>query len=55
MIKNIIKSTSPVGDKSLKFGLKWVVRGSYNGTKGIWKLVIDVSKRMIVHFLFRKG
>lgn len=55
MIKNIIKSTSPVGDKSLTFGLKWVVRGSYNGTKGIWELVIDVSKKMIVHFLFRKG
>ena len=55
IIKNIMQAANPVADKSLKYGLKWVVKGSYNGTKGIWELVIDVSKKRIVHFLFKKG
>lgn len=40
-----MQAANPVADKSLKYGLKWVVKGSYNGTKGIWELVIDVSKK----------
>lgn len=50
-----MQAANPVADKSLKYGLKWVVKGFYNGTKGIWELVIDVSKKRIVHFLFKKG
>lgn len=54
-IQNIMKSSKPVADAYLKNGLKWVVRGSYNGSYGVWELVIDVSTNTIVHFLFRKG
>lgn len=54
-IQNIMRAGKPIADKTLKYGLKWVVKGSYNGTKGVWELVIDVSKKTIVHFLFKKG
>lgn len=54
-IKNIMQAANPVADKSLKSGLKWVVKGSYNNKSGVWELVIDVSKKTIVHFLFKKG
>ncbi len=54
-IKNIMRAALPMADDSLKYGLKWVVRGSYNGKSGVWELVIDVSTKTIVHFLFKKG
>lgn len=49
-------------DKSLTFGLKWVVKGTYwnfvsNGVNaashGVYELVIDVLKLKIVHFVFK--
>ena len=52
-IQNIMKGGTPVADKSLKYGLKWVVSGSYNNKSGIWELVIDYKTNTIVHFLFR--
>ncbi len=54
-IKNIIQSATPKFDKSLKFGLKWVAKGSFNGKKGVYELVIDITKMTIVHFLFKGG
>ena len=51
-IRNIMKSAKPVVDKSLKNGLKWV-RGRYNGRYGTWELVIDITTKTIVHFLFK--
>ena len=53
-IQNILKAGTPVADATLKSGLKWVVNGSFNGSKGVFELVIDVSTNTIVHFLFRR-
>lgn len=53
ILKEIMRAKTPTIDKSLKNGLKWVVKGSYNGKKGTWELVIDLSKKTIVHFLFK--
>lgn len=52
-IQEIMRSVNPTVDKSLKNGLKWVVQGSYRGTPGTWELVVDCSKKTIVHFLFK--
>ena len=52
-IQNIMKAAKPTQDLSLKNGLKWVVSGSYNGSYGVWELVINSATNTIVHFLFR--
>ena len=52
-IQNIMKAGKPMADSSLKNGLKWVVNGTYNGSSGVWKLVVDAKTNTIVHFLFR--
>ena len=52
-IKMIMEACTPVKDAFLPNGLKWVVEGFYNGTSGLWELVIDLDKNTIVHFLFR--
>lgn len=52
-IQNIMKAGKPMADSSLKNGLKWVVNGAYNGSSGVWELVVDAKTNTIVHFLFR--
>ncbi|NLJ15777.1 MAG: RHS repeat-associated core domain-containing protein [Clostridiales bacterium] len=52
-IQNIMKAGKPVADSSLKSGLKWVVKGAFNGKSGTWELVVDVATNTIVHYLFR--
>ena len=52
-IQNIMKAVKPMADSSLKDGLKWVVNGTYNGSSGVWELVVDTITNTIVHFLFR--
>ena len=52
-IRNIMRAAKPEADSVLTYGLKWVVKGSYNGKNGLWELVIDSSTNTIVHFLFR--
>jgi len=54
-IQQIMKTGKPVADSSLKNGYKWVVSGTYNGTKGTWELVVNASNNTIVHFLFKTG
>ena len=51
--QNIMKAGTPTADASLSNGLKWIVDGSYNGSVGVWELVVDVDNNRIVHFLFR--
>jgi hypothetical protein len=48
-----MRAGTPVKDIFLKNGLKWVVDGSYNGSNGIYELVVDVNTKTIVHFLFK--
>ncbi|MCL2313512.1 MAG: RHS repeat-associated core domain-containing protein [Firmicutes bacterium] len=62
MIRNIMQSGKPVLDKSLKFGLKWIVKGTYwnmnkhnikQATQGVYELIVDVLSLRIVHFVFK--
>lgn len=48
-----MKAGKPMADSSLKNGLKWVVNGTYNGSSGVWELVVDTTTNTTVHFLFR--
>ena len=52
-IQNIMEAGKPMADSSLKNGLKWVVNGTYNGSSGVWELVVDTTTNTIVLFLFR--
>lgn len=54
LVSEIIKAVKPTRDAYLNNGLRWVAPGTYNGTKGIWELVIDMNSKTIVHYLFRK-
>ena len=50
-IQQIMQSATPAKDAYLQNGLKWVVEGTFNGSKDIYGLVIDVNTQTIVHFL----
>ena len=44
-IQNIMKTGKPMADSSLKNCLKWVVNGTYNGSSGVWELVVDAKNK----------
>ena len=49
-----MKSGKPYADPGgIPGGLKGGIPGSYNDTLGTWKIVYDVAKNVIIHFLFR--
>lgn len=56
--QEIMKAKSPIVESGTNY-LKWNVEGavqfntSKGVTKGVWELVIDPVKKVIVHFLFR--
>ena len=50
--QEIMKARNPVVESGTKY-LKWTVEGAANSTKGVWELIIDPAKKVIVHFLFR--
>lgn len=50
--REIMNSGVPTPDAFLPNGLKWEVPGSYNGTEGLWQLVVDMDTNTVVHFLF---
>lgn len=53
LLKNeIMKGSTSVRDKYLANGLRWDTPGSYNGSEGIWELVIDLDANRVTHFLF---
>jgi RHS repeat-associated protein len=54
-IKNIIESGTPAADKFVPGALRWEVPGSFNGSQGVYELVIDPATNRILHFLFRSG
>lgn len=33
---------------------KWISSGEYNGTKGVWELVVNTKIKTVYHILFRK-
>ena len=52
LIQEIINSALPTPDDQISSGLKWVVEGTYKGSKGIYELVIDQETNTVLHFLF---
>lgn len=53
LIDMIIKSSKPTADTIMPGALRWEVAGTFNGSKGIYELVIDPATNRILHFLFR--
>lgn len=52
-VREIMMAGTPTRDAFLQNGLKWVVEGAFNGSPGIYELVIDANTQTIVHFLFK--
>jgi hypothetical protein len=56
VVQEIMAAAKPVADPGgIPGGLRWDVAGTYNGSQGIWQLVVDPSSSTIVHFLFASG
>jgi hypothetical protein len=52
-MREIMKAKLPIRDPGgLPSGLRWDVPGVFNGSKGMWQLVVDSGKNIIVHFNF---
>jgi len=51
-IQNIMSSASPIKDPGTVNGLKWIVQGTFNGSPGVFELVINPETMTILHFLF---
>jgi hypothetical protein len=54
-IQQIMQAASPVKDPQTANGLKWVVEGSFNGSQGVFELVINPDTMTILHFLFKSN
>ena len=52
LLKEIMESSAPVSDTILPWGFKWAIEGTFRGSTGIWELVVDISRNMVVHFNF---
>jgi RHS repeat-associated protein len=55
IIQDIITSGTPAADQFVPGALRWDVPGSFNGSEGVFQLVIDTAKNQILHFLFISG
>jgi len=54
LLKEIMEAAKPIKDPGgLANGWRWDVAGTFNGRNGIWELVVDANKNMVVHFLFK--
>ncbi len=54
LINEIIESKPPIADPQGTSALYWEVDGSFNGSNGIYELLIDPESNTVWHFLFRK-
>ena len=52
LIQEIMRAAPPIRDPQTATGLKWVVEGTFNGSRGVFDLVIDPATNTILHFLF---
>lgn len=53
IMNEIMDAAKPISDpQGVTNALKWEVQGKLNGTEGVWELVIDVDKNLVLHFLF---
>ncbi|MFI0470177.1 PA14 domain-containing protein [Saccharopolyspora sp. 5N102] len=55
LIKMITKAKAVRDPRGARGTVAWFVRGSWNGRRGIYELVVHPRKRLIYHFLFRRG
>ena len=54
LIHEIIESKPPIADSQGTSALYWEVEGSFNGSNGIYELLIDPESTTVWHFLFKK-
>lgn len=55
-IRNIIESADPIPDPGgVPGALRWDVSGTFQGSSGVFELVIDPTTNRILHFLFRSS
>jgi hypothetical protein len=55
-ILEIMQSATPIPDpQGVPNALMWIVPGAYNGSDGVWELVVDMSTNTVLHLLFRGG
>jgi hypothetical protein len=52
-IQQIMRATAPIKDAGTTNGLKWVVEGTFNGSKGFYELVINPDTMTILHYVFK--
>ncbi len=51
--QEIMNAKPPIPDPGgIPGGLRWDVEGAFNGSKGVYQLVVNPSTKQIVHFLF---
>jgi hypothetical protein len=55
MVQQIMRTTDPMKDPGTANGLKWVVRGTFNGSNGVYELVINPDTMTILHFVFKSS
>lgn len=54
LIQEIMNSQNPVTDpRGVPGALRWDVKGTMNGSKGKYELVIDPKTNTVLHFLFK--
>lgn len=54
LVQEIINSKPPIPDPGgIPGGLRWDVFGAFNGSQGLFELVVDPATKTIVHFLFK--
>ncbi len=55
LINEIIESKAPVPDPQGTLALYWEVEGSFNGSTGVYELLIEPETNTVWHFLYRKN
>ncbi len=53
LINEIIESTVPMPDPRGTGALSWTVKGTFNGSKGTYELIIDPKSNTVWHFVFK--
>ena len=53
LVKEIMESKSPVVDPQGTGAWYWEVEGSFNGSQGIYELVVDPNTNTVWHFVYK--
>ncbi|MFT3788420.1 MAG: polymorphic toxin-type HINT domain-containing protein [Tepidisphaeraceae bacterium] len=53
-LQELMNSGAPRPDpQGVPNALRWDVSGTFNGSNGIYELVVDVDRKLVLHYLFR--